>query len=148
LSAPASSIVELVVDSSVAIKWFVTEPLKAQADRLLNDFDSGRLRFLAPSLIYAEIGNIVWKKQTQGDLDAAAATAILDACLTLKLETTPIEALLRNAHPIAVAHRRTLYDSLYVALSVQRGCRFVTADERLKNAICSTYPDVIWLGDL
>jgi predicted nucleic acid-binding protein len=53
----------LVVDSSVAIKWFITETYSQVARRILNDYQSGSINLLAPDLINAEIGNIVWKKQ-------------------------------------------------------------------------------------
>jgi len=41
----------------------------------------------------------------------------------------------------------TVYDMLYVALSIQRQCQFVTADERLVNAIAHTFPTVIWISN-
>lgn len=53
---------KVVIDSSVAIKWFVVEPYSADARRLLYGYQLGELEFLAPDLINAEIGNIVWKK--------------------------------------------------------------------------------------
>lgn len=36
---------------------------------------------------------------------------------------------------------------LYLALSEREGCRFVTADERLANAVRAALPDVVWLAD-
>lgn len=50
-----------VIDSSVAIKWFVVEPYSDDARRVLNEYQSGTLSLLAPDLMYAEVGNIVWK---------------------------------------------------------------------------------------
>ena len=47
----------------------------------------------------------------------------------------------------AVIHRRTVYDMLYVALSIREGCQFVTADERLVNALGGAIPNVIWLAN-
>jgi predicted nucleic acid-binding protein len=52
----------VVVDSSVAIKWFVEEPYSVEAHRLLEGYQDGTLTLLAPDLMYAEVGNIVWKK--------------------------------------------------------------------------------------
>jgi predicted nucleic acid-binding protein len=49
----------LVVDSSVAIKWFVPELYSTEARRVLDDYQTGSLSFLAPDLINAELGNIV-----------------------------------------------------------------------------------------
>ena len=56
----------VVVDSSVAIKWFVEEPYSVEAHRLLEGYQDGTLTLLAPDLLYAEVGNIVWKKHRPG----------------------------------------------------------------------------------
>ena len=60
---------------------------------------------------------------------------------------TPTGELLQDAYGIAVAHQRTVYDSLYLALSVREGCRFVTADERLANAVGDAFPNLMWLAN-
>ena len=52
----------LVVDGSVAVKWFVVEPYSNEARRILDAYQNGTFSFLAPDLINAEIGNIIWKK--------------------------------------------------------------------------------------
>jgi predicted nucleic acid-binding protein len=64
---------KIVVDSSIVIKWFVTEPLSKEARRVLEGYQSGALTLIAPDLLSAEIGNIVWKKyrfQGLGKADA------------------------------------------------------------------------------
>ena len=137
---------QLVVDSSVAIKWFVVEPYSAEARRILNDYQAGILTLLAPDLINAEIGNIVWKKHSLQGMAAADAQLIVDAFRTLTIVQTPTAALLDSAYRFAVAHRRTVYDMLYVALSVQVACDFVTADEKLFNAIHAAIPKTVWLA--
>lgn len=38
----------LVVDASVAIKWFIPEPLSVEARRILDDYQAGSLSLLAP----------------------------------------------------------------------------------------------------
>ena len=68
-------------------------------------------------------------------LAAADAERIIGDILALPFATTPSVELLAEAHRLAVAHGRTVYDALYLALSVRRGCPFVTADERLVNAV-------------
>jgi predicted nucleic acid-binding protein len=46
---------------------------------------------------------------------------------------------------LAVTSRRTVYDSLYVALAMQSQSVLITADERLANALAARFP-VKWLG--
>jgi predicted nucleic acid-binding protein len=136
----------VVIDSSVVIKWFVPEPHSATARRLLDGFQAGTLELLAPDLLNAELGNIVWKKQVlRGELLEADAQLAIDDFRALNLPLTPTADLLDAAFRLAVAHQRTVYDCLDVALSVRETCPFVTADERLVNAVSAAVPSVVWL---
>ena len=137
---------QLVVDSSVVVKWFVVEPYAAEARRILTDYQTGVLTLLAPDLINAEIGSIVWKKHVLQGMDAADAQLVLDTFRTIPIVQTPTAGLLDSAYRLAVIHRRTVYDMLYVALSIQEACPFVTADEKLVNAINAAIPTTMWLG--
>ena len=47
----------VVVDASVAVKWFLPEIHSGAALRYLDD-DCERL---APDLLYVEFGNVIWK---------------------------------------------------------------------------------------
>lgn len=137
----------LVIDSSVAVKWFVAEPHSAEARRILEDYQKGTISFLAPDLINAEFGNVVWKKQMFQGLDAADAQDIIDKFCSLHFTLTPIASLLDEAYKIAVTHRRTVYDSLYLALSLREGCQYVTADEKFVNAVSALFSNLIWLAN-
>jgi predicted nucleic acid-binding protein len=139
--------VNLVVDSSVVTKFLTVEPYSTEARRVLADYQAGNLTLLAPDLINAEVGNIIWKKHVLQGLDVADAQLLLDTFRTLAIPLTPTAALLDSAYRLAVIHRRTVYDMLYVALSISAGCQFVTADERLVNALGGAIPNVIWLAN-
>ena len=41
----------LVVDSSVAIKWFVVEPYSVEAHAILEEYQAGTITLLAPDLL-------------------------------------------------------------------------------------------------
>ncbi len=105
------------------------------------------LSFLAPDLINAEFGNIIWKKHLFQGLDASDAQDILDKFRQVHFELTLTAELLEDAYKIAVAYRRTVYDALYLALSVREDCQIVTADEKLVNAVGATFPNLIWLAN-
>ncbi len=124
----------LVVDASVAAKWFLPEPDAAAALRLL----SGRRRLAAPDLIRSEIGNLAWKLHTRGTLDANEASDMTEHFLSMPLEIHDSTRLLAPALQIAIATRRTVYDSLYLALAMELGGTVVTADERWVNSLRST----------
>ncbi len=122
-----------MVDSSVAIKWFVAEPYSVEAHYILEDYQAGTLTLLAPDLLYAEVGNIVWKKHRFQDL--------------VTFRVTSCAALLEEAYRLAVTHQRTVYDAMYLALSLREHCRWVTADERIVNALGALFPQIIWVAN-
>ncbi len=121
----------LVVDCSVAIKWFVPEPLSGQADRLLD----GARDLLAPDLIFPELGNVLWKKVARRELSPAEARDVLSGLQRVPLVVEPSRALTAAALEIALVHGRTVYDAVYVALAVAHDCTLVTADDRLVRTL-------------
>src|SRR5262245_14916763 len=127
--------VNLVVDSGVAIKWFVVEPYSAQARHILNDYQTGTVSFIAPDLIFAEVANIVWKKQFFQGLAAHDARDIMAEFRKISFGLTTVESLLEDAFQLSVRYERPVYDSLYLTLSLREQCRFVTADEKMVRAI-------------
>jgi predicted nucleic acid-binding protein len=135
------------VDSGVVIKWFVDEPHAVAARRLRDQYRAGSISLLAPDLMYAELGNILWKKQRLEGLAAETATSILTELQSYSISLTSARDLLEDAHQIAVAHGRTVYDALYLALGIREGCRFVTADERLFNAVGPAFPNMVWVAN-
>jgi predicted nucleic acid-binding protein len=135
----------LVVDSSVAVKWFVAEPYSTEARRILDAYQNGTLSFLASDLINAEFGNIIWKKHLFQGLAVSDAQDILDKFRLLQFTLTPTGELLKDAYRIAVTHQRTVYDALYLALGIRENCQVVTADEKLVNAVGTAFPNLIWL---
>lgn len=120
-----------VIDSSVAVKWFVPEVLSEEAAHLLD----GSWELFAPGLLFPECGNTLWKKVGRGELTLEEVRAILAALGRVPLTVVSSCVLVDAALEIAVAHQRSVYDSLYVALAVARDCALITADDRLVNAL-------------
>lgn len=125
---------ELAVDASVAIKWFVPEVHAASARKLLAiDFD-----LITPDLMPIEVASIVWKKRRRGELAADQAIGIIEDLTAFPIEIVDSVELLPGALELAMASDRTVYDCLYLALAIERGCQFVTVDMRFKNALSNT----------
>jgi predicted nucleic acid-binding protein len=140
----------LVLDASVAAKWFLPsaeEPLTKEALALLRRYAGGEIEFAVPDIFWAEFGNILWKSVRAGRLSQKAATEALTDMLHYGLPTVGARELADAALPIALATGRTIYDAIYVALAVQKDAAFITADERLANALATHWP-VKWLGVL
>ena len=48
---------------------------------------------------------------------------------------------------MAVTHQRTVYDAMYLTLSLRENCRWVAADERIVNALGPIFPQIIWVAN-
>jgi predicted nucleic acid-binding protein len=138
---------DLVIDSSVAIKWFVAEDDSATAMKILEAYKHNKIRFLAPDLIYAEFGNIIWKKQIFQNFDSTDADFAIREIQKITINITPAIDSLDDTYQIAVKHKRTFYDSLYLALSVRENCEFVTADEKFYNSVKADFPNIVLLAN-
>ena len=121
----------IVVDASVVIKWYVPEIHSDAALRLLQS----NYEYFAPDLLFAELGNVIWKKVRRGELAEKDGERIAVDLVEVSVDSVPARALLRDAYPLAVATGQTLYDSLYLALAVRLNTSLVTADERLWKGI-------------
>jgi predicted nucleic acid-binding protein len=138
---------DVVIDRSVAAKWFLAEPHSDKALDILEAKKAKELALLAPEFIYAEVGNILWRRVSSGTLADADAQLFIDDFSKIQFTLVSSASLLRDAYTLAVAHKRTVYDSLYLALSLRAKCELVTADARLFNAIGARFSDIVLLAN-
>ena len=138
---------ELVIDSSVVVKWFVDEELDDIAKVIRSEWKTRRLVCFVPDLLFVEMGNIIWKKRRKNEIASADASLVIDGLQQLPWRVTSTESLLEDAYKIATRLDRTVYDSCYLALAQRLGCPFVTADDRLANAVAAHIPNVVKLSD-
>lgn len=120
-----------VVDASVVVKWFVPEIHSEAARRLLTLPNE----YFAPDLLFAETANTIWKKIRRGELEAEDGRRLVADIGRVAVETVSCRALAEDAHALATATGRTVYDALYVALAVRLNTRLITADDRLEAAL-------------
>jgi predicted nucleic acid-binding protein len=124
----------LVVDASVAVKWFLPEPDAEPAVAMLR----GSHRLIAPDLLWIEVASVLWKVARRGSLSADEAQRMIADAAAFPVEIVESVSLLPDALRIATAADRTVYDSLYVALAARDSAVMVTADNRLVNALANT----------
>ncbi|MBN1942444.1 MAG: type II toxin-antitoxin system VapC family toxin [Phycisphaerae bacterium] len=135
-----------IVDASVVAAAFFREDVSAGARRLL----SSGCELHAPDLVYAEVANVIWKRQNRREIDDAEARELLSDVLRLPLRITPGDSLAEAALTLAMRADRSVYDCLYLALAVQRKSVMVTGDKRLVNALAETplKKHVAWIGQI
>lgn len=137
----------VILDSSVVAKWFFAEDLSTQAISVRQNWIGSKLDLLAPDLILTEVSNIIWKKQRLGLISNLEARDTLIDLLALALPTVSSQSLLIAAYNLAEKCDLTVYDSLYLALSIQMQAELITADLRLYNAVSSKLSLVKYLGN-
>ena len=122
---------EVVVDASVAVKWFFPELHASAARRLLG----GRRTLLAPDLIWVEVGNVLWKRVQRAEIAPGVARDMLGEFKRFPLETYAAKPLLESAWSLAVSYRISVYDGLYLALAISRNGKLITADRPFHDTV-------------
>jgi predicted nucleic acid-binding protein len=126
--------VKIIVDASVALKWFIEEPGSIEAAALLVP---GVIR-IAPDLIFAEACNAAWKALRRGLIVPSQYIAVTGRLGDVLTETVPTVGLVPRAGQIAVDLDHPVYDAFYLALAEARNAPLITADERLLKRVAST----------
>jgi predicted nucleic acid-binding protein len=120
----------LVVDASIAAKWFIEETGRARAVQLLDIADRQ-----APDLLLVEVGNVVWKKSLQGQVSAAQAQFICASIAHCFDMLHSSDSLIERAVAMAIHLHHPVYDCLYLACAERAGARLATVDRRLMAAV-------------
>jgi len=124
-----------VIDASVAVKWYIPEPLFEAADQYLQLFKKNQAILWAPDLLIIEVGNVLWKKTRTCEITGADARATLHALTAYcPLKLLPASELMPAALDLALALGLTIYDSLYLALAIAVRAELVTADSEIVKA--------------
>ena len=117
----------LVLDSAIALKWFIPEPLRATARRILDSPEA----LIAPDIMLAECAGALWRKTRLGEIVESEAHRIIAALNGGTPELRPTAPLVPHALQISCQLGQPIPDCIYVALAEAEGSRFVTADRLL-----------------
>jgi predicted nucleic acid-binding protein len=117
----------LIVDASVAVKWFAEEPQSQKAEAVLG----GPEDLHAPDLILAELGNALRKKVHLGLVTSEQALDALRRAPTFFARIHPLLDLATRATEIAIDIEHPIYDCFYLALAERERLPMVSADRRL-----------------
>ena len=139
----------IVIDASVAVKWFLPEPHRDKAEALLSDFLNQGLSLVAPDLLVAEVGNTLWKRSVKtGEISIGEAEESYLDFLNLRMPLESSASLAEHAFNLAQQERHPVYDTLYIVLALDHSCELITADEILVNKLSGKFPQIRWLGSL
>ncbi|MBF0625482.1 MAG: type II toxin-antitoxin system VapC family toxin [Magnetococcales bacterium] len=124
----------LIVDASVVCKWYLPEDHRDLATGLLTE----RISLLAPELVFAEVGNVLWKWSRHGAIDRHGIDRI-DRHLSQALQRiVPLSELFAAAFEITKIINHPIYDCFYLALAQRENVPLITADQRLIARLTGT----------
>ena len=125
----------LVVDASVAVKWFVEEEASASAQRVLESrlARSGLLELIAPEFLLVEVVAVMGRRARSKSVQPDYPAQVLQALRKLRLGLPPDSELLDHATQLSITLRHPVYDCLYLALSRRLSAPIATFDTGLSE---------------
>jgi len=119
----------IVVDASVAIKWYSIEQHTDKALAMREDYARQKIDLVAPYLLLYEVGNALRYNTDFGLEDVRSALRDL---LAMQINFRMLdERMCEDAVELAYMLGLTFYDVSYVVLSRVEKCPLYTADNRL-----------------
>ena len=116
----------LVLDTSVAMAWYLPESFSTEARRWRQRLLDGQVELVVPGLHFWEAANVLRTLVTRGEIEAELALEIyqlhLEAPLTLR-EPDRAEVL-----STALRFGSTAYDAVFIALALGSDLPLLTAE--------------------
>ena len=134
------------VDASFLLRLLESDEVGSTFIRLWTEWHRDARQLVAPTLLYYEVANALYRYIVHGELLPQEAAEALDAMLRLDIILYGDAALHRRA--LELAARFSLpaaYDAHYLALAERLGAELWTADRRLTNAV--NLPWVRWAAE-
>ncbi len=120
-----------VVDASLVVKWFVPEVHSEAARKWLDAAHD----YVAPDLVFPEVGNAIWKKVRRGELSPDEGEHLVADLAAVGVEAVSMRGLMSDAHALAVATGITVYDATYLTLAVRLETQVITGDDRFARKL-------------
>jgi predicted nucleic acid-binding protein len=120
--------VKLVVDASVAAKWFNIEELSDKAANVKDAHVKGDMELAAPTHLLYEVGNSIWRNKQLSDNDACDAISSI-----MRLDIQLIEPTVQRAQramQIARQVETSFYDAVYLQVAEEMKIPLLTADQK------------------
>jgi predicted nucleic acid-binding protein len=121
----------VVIDASIAAKWFIAEENAFDALELLkSDYE-----LHAPDLIFTEVDNVLCKLIRRGLLSLEDGFDIHNRISTYPVQSYPSMFFREEAFELALETKSSIYDCLYLALAEALEAPMVTADHKFFQAL-------------
>ena len=133
---------EVVLDASIVVKWMLPERDSSAAVAIRDAHVEGRVRILAPELLWYELANSV--RQRPGIQPEQARDGLRSfSDVQLALYRPTIKGMQR-ATDLALGTGLTVYDACYASLARDHECPLVTEDRELLRRFDLAIPLRSW----
>ena len=123
-----------VLDTSVVMKWFVSEEKSERAWQILNNYLNGRCALSVPELLLYELANAL--KFTSSFLTSGKIKEDIESLIKLKINIYPFDyGILQLSVDFALERNITIYDAYFLVLARETESIFITSDEKLYDKV-------------
>jgi predicted nucleic acid-binding protein len=127
----------VVVDTSIAIKWVLSEDDSVIALALLTEWISNRVRIVAPALLAYEASTTLYHNVLRGKIVFETAKQGLNKVILRAVRINSFRDSNLSLRAMELAQQFKLpatYDASFLALAEREECELWTADTRLWRA--------------
>ena len=107
----------IVIDASVAAKWFFQEEHSMSALNLLDN----RFELNVPDFFFLEMNSLLCKRTRRGELSVSEALVMDEEIGSIPIQSYASAALREKAFEIALETGSSVFDCLYLALAESLG---------------------------
>lgn len=129
---------ELVLDTSVAVKFYLSEERREEALDLLSAVAENRASLIAPGTVQPELFNALWQQYRRGNLSVEEVREYWSDFSFTSMDLYAPEDLMLRATAITFETSAIVYDSLFLALAEDAGTVVVTDDGKLLQTLENT----------
>lgn len=128
---------KIIIDTSIAVKWYTQEEATQQARNLLDDYIANRLEIVAPDIIGLELANALY-------FGAGFKTPLMERTLrdfySLQLSYVFLsEMIVQEAAKYMEKFHLAIYDALFIAVAEEEKIPLITADKKHHKKEFSKY---------
>jgi len=138
----------VVVDASVAGRWYINSPPFVQAARQVQaDSDEGKISLVAPENFLHEVTGVIHQAVFARKLTAQQGSQQLERFLERDIVLIETNDLIVPAWELSLRYGCSYYDAIYLEIARRQNCRFVHAGGSLRRALAGRFPLEMWIEE-
>ncbi len=139
-----------VLDCSVVIKWFLPENFSNKAESLLILAHKNQILLYAPDLLFAEFGNVLWKKFMKKEITLENGKEIILSMRHIPIVFESSRSFMNECYELSSQTQCTFYDCLYLIHAIAHNCQLITADRKFFQKISSGKfsQHILWIENI